>query len=594
MKQFAVPFSLSMLLALLAGCDIAADVRLTTDPINEVSDPLDPDEPDNVRAYFYTDRPVAGLPYTCSRGSGIPVRSQTNDDGRLVCPRASTATFYVGDTTESQQLMLGSVDMRMYGRAGEADSRNDVVINPGTLYGTVVDSNRREVTNIFNLLVTLDTVPGTFRLQERILLTEDLNTEVALGLGSRDLDLTLSPAAFATELEDLATAIHSNVELVNAGDALSDIAARALADRALRLARSGLYRHAVNLRAYDDATGEQFDSNLQFLVTRDGRISGLATRWIINTSTDPVSHDIELMTLAPGAVVAANGDISGFSFVSDTASELVLSGGLVNDAIFGTFEQLQFDEFGPIPENYVYSSLDEGKFDVDDGAFTGDMDLYRAAVALPDVDLDVLPPGFLPLDYALVRKGYPDGIYATDSDRANPAYPVPAGDAVLIRILPNGDIISDRDGDCTEVVDTGGELRDDAGLGQEEYVIGQVGRIVKFEGDEETTADDRYFLGIAVTIYEPDHPQFGFTLGVNPLGYGLQAAVIDTETGELRSQDCSPDETCDNVVEWFDDAFYFREVFGPALENGDSGESYFRRPEYYGRVTAGVEVCVGP
>lgn len=584
-----------------AGCDIAPNVRISGDPVNTPGNELDPESKSNLVAYFYLDRPVVGLPYRCKGQSIVPYFGETDEDGRLVCPRDTKLTFFVG--TPESSLDLGTVSLNMYGETQSDSARNNVVITPSTLYGTIADSSRNEVTNVFNLLTALDL--GGSEPRSKIYLFRGLDAFVnpVIAPYLEDLNLASSPNAFAVAAEPMMQALLDDPLtgslLVGGGDMFPEEVAMGLVDAALRKSRSGLYRHLYPVTGVDEPGKRTAAMSAQILVGRERVVTGLSASLItraVNSTT--VGQEMQMLALRDGAALQADGRLTAFSFASeDSPLQMTLSGRMVNERLYGTESQLDPAQSILIPRDYVYNEEDEGKL-VLDGAMSGDITMYAVATSLPDVPLEDLPVdgtldsspwAYLPLDYALRYEGYKDGSETPESDFDKPeqrqAFPY-----LFFRILPSGDIVSDVDGDCSEVALSGGRLFDEKG--QEEYLIGQVGSV--FQGEDLNT-----YMTFLIAIYSPGHPQYGFTFGTTSLFTELSPVVINTATGELRSKLCEPGEACTERLRWFNDVVYGRDVYGVDIANGaapasdpNRDKALYRRGDYLGEVVEGVRYCI--
>lgn len=598
MKYSAYLSALLFTLLALGGCDIAPEQTIAGTPVNLPETDLDPDDAQNIAAYFYLDKPVVGLNYSCEGATALPINGKTDSEGRFVCPRSTTAAFYVGTLTE--RLWLGGVKLNIFGLPDSEDRRNHVVITPSTLYGTTADASRNELPNIFNLLTALDLGGADARPKIHLQhLSVDVNEYAAPYLAS--LDLLSSPDAFAVAAEPMLRALvdEHSIALVNGGFMLSESVVIDLTDRALRRSRAGLYRTAVPTTSTDVVTGRSVTNTVQVMVGRSGAITGLSSVLLLTgTSASTAAIDLKLLSLEPAASLSAGGVLSGFEFRSAANEVLTLSGRLVNDMLYGTDRQLDREQNTDIPSNYVYSEQDVGQF-VFDGTLTGDGSLYRSAFSLPDVPLEIFgsdgtpdysPGTFLPLDFAIFYQGYEEGVQASSEERDDPARLVDQP-PLLFRVQADGDIVSDVNGDCSEVNPVGGgELRD-AG-GQREYLIGQVGSVFKAD-------DGVVYMTLLLAVYDQGHPAWGFTLGTTSLFTNLTPVVLNTQTGELRSKQCAPGTDCTVRLEWTNDVIFGRDVYGVDLANGtpptddpERDNNLYRRDDYMGKIKETSRYCL--
>ncbi|MFZ5722980.1 MAG: hypothetical protein ACOY33_04905 [Pseudomonadota bacterium] len=610
--KYGVKFGWLLLAALaLPGCDVAGKANIGN-PIN--TDPnLDPEDDGNIVAFFYTDRPVSGLVYVCSKSGARVIVSKTDENGSFVCPRDRRVTFYVG---EPAQLKLGYVDLEIFGRRapvsddpdveGEADARERVTITPSTLYGTTADSSNQIVANIFQLLYLLDTSSGS-EPQDRIVLSEALHEAFSPLANQVRLDLT--PGVFVASYETAIASLNGHVlsttgcsgcppaevvDLRSNGVALDTPELYALVDRALLAVRAGVYRYVPFV--FDISGAFTFQGTLGMMVGRNGQITGMGSYWESDFSVpgSPL-FDFEVMTLDPGAVIYANGLLgadpaSGILFHSTQGDPFAVTGRLVNDRLSAAASELDHNRTYKIPDTYDFSSLDIGEFTAGTAdKFQETLTVYRQLESQPDVDHDLLGGAYLPREFGVLYRDYPDGIAVDDTDRLDPGYVASRPEKQLrFRILANGDIVSDVDADCTDVADDNGTYKDADGT--VESVIGQSGTI--FESGSKT------YMTISLAVFDQAHEAFGFQLGLSALdGVNLDQVVIDVATGDLLNKRCDPEVgDCDRPIEWFNTDVFYRDVYKVLVEStgstpDHSPETALMKPDYYGRVTGFAELC---
>lgn len=584
----------------LGGCDISGSENISGGPINAPDAILDPTDPANIAVYFYLDRPVAGLYYRCSGASTIPYQALSDENGRIVCPRKSILSLYVGGV---DGLQLGSVTLSMYGAQDADDARNYVTINPGTLFGTTADRDRNEVLNMFNLLTSLDV--GGSGAQAVIHLSRD-NRDIheLVQPFAATLNLSSTPEAFSLDAIPMLNAVNDSTEfdLVNGGTMMTVGAAGGAVDLALRKARAGIYSGTPLTMAGDNSNKRAVYFSYSMLVSHSGYTTGMAYGQFIDSNFTPATQEFDVFTLAPGAIAAADGTLENFVLQSDAGRTGAITGRFVNDRLFGLESQLINESTAGLPPDYVYASSDPGQFRIDEPGttiiddFLGDLTMYLGAPSTTDVDLDLLPadgtldrsPGvLLPLDYAILTQGYANGVLVTDdTEKLNPALLVDQP-PLRFRIRPDGDIVSDIDGDCSPTTEVAGRLYDVGG--EEEFVIGQVGALFKGE-------DQLSYLTFALAVFAPEHPAFGFVMGTAPLVLKneLGTVVLNTTTGEIRPKTCRPGIECTDILEWMNDAVLVRQVFTAISANDPAVDDspLYKRPDYYGRVTAGTRYCI--
>lgn len=625
--------AVAVLAILGSGCDIAADVSIG-DPINGGPANLDPDDPANIRAYFYAGRPVVGLRYSCARAAAVPITGVTGSDGDFVCPRDRRVSFFVGDPEE---LKLGEVDLKIFGEVAPGednlDSRANVTITPATLLGTTVDGSDVRLANIYNLLATFNLVPLdadenplALDRQDKIILVDPLRyadfevdpESLHKALSDRDvalLDLDTDVASFAGAIDDLAVPIHalSYIELRLAGVPLDTNQARDAATAGTLGARAGLYIYTPTIFDIDASGDITMQGSFGLLVGRLGHTTGLGYYWTTDSSNDAaVVNEFEHMALQPGTGLAADGTLrDDFTFATDGGDGFTVSGTLVNDVLYSSVSLLDSVTNNKIPHTYDPTSEHLGEFVSLDDRFSGNAQLAKvpSVELLPDIDLDVIPESTLPAFIRIEYKYYPDGAAVTGAQRAEalaaanePVYPAcsasryttcVAAKTIDINILPNGDIVSDLDGDCALASDAGNYYED--ADGDREYLVGQAGSAFLQGGVS--------YLTLFVSVLDPDHPAYGLQIGVqqpfDSPAY-LPPMVYDTADGLLRNKLCDPEEgACDQPIEVMNTIGFYQEVFRPVvLASGgapvEDNDDLFRKPNYFGLVTASLTRCTAP
>lgn len=590
MNLRVVPAMLGVLFSIgLTGCDIAKEERISGTPVNGgAGATLDPDVAGNIAGYFYLDRPVAGLNFICSASGQLPVAGETDLNGRFVCPRNTVIAFYLGYPGE---LKLGEVTLSMYGATGDLEvARNYVTVNPGTLNGTTVDSDDNRTTNIFNLLTSLE-APPVGGANDVLRISEEVDFDFAAY--ADQLNLGASPATFGFALQAVTEAIEAPVgqQLRRNGAVMDLLELQALTDASLLRARSGMYLTSIPLSDSDASGKRWFTGTVSMAMSRTGHLAGLALYSIIDQSTTPSTQTVSIGPLVDASRISAAGALlhgagnDGLLFRLSGTDPLLVTGSFINDSLFGDLLKLYPDNNSSVPSTYVVNSTDVGEFDFRNNEFHAGAYLSPLDLNTPTIDLSLLPGGFLPRTVGVMYKAYPDGLKVEDAQRTSSTYlsaqtPRP----MFFRMLRSGDIVSDVDFDCSEVQVVGGQLQD--ADGSAEYYIGQIGNVFTDGPDGAKTA----YMTIRLAIYEPAHPDYGFTLGTPALGRDtLGSVVYDVQRGELRSKRCRPeDDPCEHRVEWFDDEEYLGTVVKGVVENGlvdAAADAAFRVPTYYGQVT---------
>lgn len=586
----AVAWVLSSLLVLtLAGCDIKEDIRYNPDttPIGGGGGgDLDEQSDDNVAAFFYAGKPVRGLLYSCSRSNVVEYNGETDNNGKFVCPRDTTASFFVGKV-RTRTLKLGQVDLSIFGISSSPAKRVNVVITPATLYGTSTLGSKWEVQNIFNLLLSLDVrTAGTesiVNLDANMMqvLSELEDFEVLATLGDR---IGTNPSVFNTALINVTNELaDQGVRLRHLEDSgsptLGTVAAVDAADAALLRARAGLYR--TNTTMLESLDAAIFIGTTEFMVGAGGVAAGYAITEEYSSANSTTTYLLNILTLNEDARVLPDGNLEGFSFGS-VPRQLDFFGTLINDAIWGETRLCRSDspnEF--VPEVYCktpeeeggFTQLDAGSFESSLG-FAGDLFIGQPLSSRPDVDLELLPADYLPKTFEAELQRYTDiqfgDLWNSSYDESGEdkaafgplaAMPDDVPKKIRYTLLPNGDVVSDVDNDCQTVEVAAGHYQDIAD-GSREFLIGRVGSVL--ESTPAGSASPRKYVEFYLNVVDADHPNFGFSLGLPSLyRSGLHGILLEVTGNFLRSKRCDPATggTCTHVIEWFDNVRYAQEVY---------------------------------
>lgn len=636
-----------LLLLALAGCDVAPEYRLTQTPVGAPSSStLDPDSSANITAYFYagamtdTDTypavPVEGLHFYCKQSGYIKASGSTDENGEFVCPRTTTASFYIGDPTKGI-MQLGAVDLSIFGSEGDTSARNRVTITPGSLYGTATDARRKEVANLFNLFASLDAmVSRTGRYQQTVVLPDTVQATLATMPELQTLSLTSSVAQFARDLRVMVNRLQAEptvelrlATLRPAAPVLDSLEVEVLADSTLLRARSGLYRTAGPVTDVETLPDRKFSMISAFRVESSGQVGGYIESYELfeanpricglDSSSNP-RHCIVLDVLRsnPGGSVAADGKLTSILFGSP--SELVsFNGSFVNDYVFGAPRLCNASsENTLVPATYCrtpaaqggYELADRGDFDTP--YYTGDLYLSRVAETLPDIDLDLLQRDYLPRTFEMTLARYSDIGWSefNDGDNADPDSDKDAFGPLEVlpgnlryTLMPNGDIVSDIDGDCSDLRLAGGFYRDVSG-DTREYVLGRIGNVFQVNlNEDDQPEDNRSYLTLHFSVLDEEMGTFfGLNIGFTALHRNLYPVTLAQKDGVLASKRCDPRSSavCKDVLEWFNDINYFEDVYDKQVQLLADGvaqtdsryNDIYKAALYYGQITGNTEVSV--
>lgn len=422
----------------------------------------------------FLDEPVVGLNYQCNSIEGV-----TDEDGVFLCPNNSVASFFLKSASGNKKIELGKYRVKTLGNPSDGSPvKLNLVATPEDLVaqidGAVIDN--KQLTNILRLLQALDSDGSSpNRVINRIVLDskdkfaiDELATSVPLTVfAADDFDKVLKPM-----FDKLAPKSLANVGAAQAQARFND---------SLIAINAGIYEVVPTFikesdNVYNGMFARWTGSNLHsmvsmfFLVDRDGKTIGTALEWQKELSTDDLNNSLVFK-----------------DFVVKTVPQ---------DLFFNTNEPLFTTKGNVIPANFVLKTALGDSIKVTRGVLSknnissGEA-AYRFAYGLTQaqaVDVSQLgawqresatgisqiSTGTLSLQKTRTPNMYLDGNFWRTKDNIvtgeKPIFPLHLkltlkdsntstacsstgcliGD-IGITILENGNIISDRNNDCSVV-----------------------------------------------------------------------------------------------------------------------------------------------
>ena len=428
----------------------------------------------------FIDEPVVGLNYSCNKVTGI-----TDGEGTFACPNNSVVTFYLQAKTGKYKITLGSYLARAVGDLSGKPLKIVLQMTPKDLVKTVAerevigdDIDGIQVTNVLRLLQALDS-DGSFsqKVLNRIVLTEDSKKEIDLLAKDISTGIFAENDVFEETLKPYLDKLGKTLPTATA--------AVAQFNQSLPALMSGVYEvNPLTLPSVDDITGETFytgmfgqssTSNLRafeslfFILDRDGKSIGLGMEW--QTTLTQAELDNTLLQR-----LLVEKEPTQLKFVS---------------------EDIGFKVNGAIKPNFTLTAADGGTVSIQQGHLlkgniSGNRFFYRTVYGLTNSEVDStkfgkwkrfnsagqeILSGTVNMNKTRTIAAYLDSsVWRTNESVAvgeKPIFPLhlkltlrdrDVGNSsctaqgclvgtIGMSILENGNIISDRDNDCS-IVDT--------------------------------------------------------------------------------------------------------------------------------------------
>lgn len=245
----------------------------------------------------FLDEPVVGLNYECNSIAGV-----TDDDGVFLCPNNSVVSFFLKSASGNKKIELGKYRVKTLGSAvdGSPILKLNLIATPEDLVaqadGAAIDN--KQLTNILRLLQALDSDGHSpNRVINRIVLDskdkfaiDELATSVSLTqFATDDFDQVLKPM-----FDKLAPKSLASVGAAQAQARFND---------SLIAINAGIYEVTPTFikesdNVYNGMFGRWTGSNLYsmvsmfFLVDRDGKTIGTALEWQKELSTENLNNSL--------------------------------------------------------------------------------------------------------------------------------------------------------------------------------------------------------------------------------------------------------------------------------------------------------------
>ncbi|MCB1659655.1 MAG: hypothetical protein H6996_07930 [Moraxellaceae bacterium] len=471
--------ALPALIALLSACGEGSNT-LTDPKISEAETTTTCQDKDFCISGQFVDEPVVGLNYICNLVEGI-----TDDDGVFTCPNNSVATFFLKSATGNRKIIIGKYRVRTLGSDANSNLvKINLIVTPEDLL-TSTDSNSSmpvQLSNVLRLLQALDS-DGTTNNNTINRIVIDPKDKKAIDKLSADVQVS-DFAKTAGQFDDLLKPMFDEL----AGKSISTITeSQALAryHASLPTIHGGVYEVVPNVASVINSDSSQtfngmfgrFNSSdlhsmaaMFFLIDREGKAIGNALEWQNTFTTEQLNNDLVQRRLLFGVaptyldfnstetMFENNGKVKS-NFILDSATgKIKLTQGTLQKGTIAGSDKFYRNAYGLTETD----SIDSTKLGVwqrlgtDNlvqltGAYNmqrnRDINMYLDASIWKTIDnVTVGEKPVFPLHLKLTLR---------DGDRTAACGGSTGNGCLLgemgISILGNGNIITDRDNNCSAV-----------------------------------------------------------------------------------------------------------------------------------------------
>ncbi|MFO1391912.1 MAG: hypothetical protein U1E94_06845 [Agitococcus sp.] len=293
--------ALPALVALLSACGEGSNT-LTDPKVSETETTTTCQDKDFCISGQFVDEPVVGLNYICNLVEGI-----TDVDGVFTCPNNSMVTFFLKSATGNRKIVIGKYRVRTLGSDANSNLvKVNLIVTPEDLL-TSTDSNSSmpvQLSNVLRLLQALDS-DGTTNNNTINRIVIDPKDKKAIDKLSADVQVS-DFAKTAGQFDDLLKPMFDEL----AGKSISTITeSQALAryQASLPTIHSGVYEVVPNVasvinsdssQSFNGMFGRFNDSDLHsmaamfFLLDRDGKAIGNGLEWQNTFTTQQLNNEL--------------------------------------------------------------------------------------------------------------------------------------------------------------------------------------------------------------------------------------------------------------------------------------------------------------
>lgn len=448
---------------------------------NNISDPEEPNTPgasscadDQVCVKGrLEDGQVAGLAYTCST-----VSSTTNSLGEFFCPVGSTVRFSIRHIDSPYVVSLGSAvvpsslkDARLLPVDGNGDPINRIYLTPLSLVGASSPSSPEAsgARNITRLLHALNYNTSNANLDDNpardIILNSVVKKEFLDALGS-SIDLATMPeSTFEAQVGAALASMSEPRTLISTADA------NGVLEKAVYSTLAGVYTDSAFMvsaitgfiinQFYGFSVSDEFYGELSLGIDRKGRFfgAGSTSMGARNAEVKLVRYDPVRLYSRPGQRIGLDGSIKDLKLDLDNAQVIEVTSGVIDRNFLAKDTDTYKIAYGETLPSDVESRL--GRFsNLSVNYTTTGLNLQRPIALAANIDPAVWDTISFPLHFKATLRSVTNEV-ASDLG------------TIGLSILADGNIISDRDGDCAPV--NMSTLIED-GSGDQELAVGVVSR----------------------------------------------------------------------------------------------------------------------
>lgn len=503
MKQRYRLLALPVLIAALTACGEGSNT-LADPKVTEAETTTSCQDKDFCISGQFVDEPVAGLNYSCNLIEGV-----TDEDGVFTCPNNSVATFFLKSASGKRKIVLGQYRVRTLGSDTLSNlMKINLLVTPEDLLTVVTNqgtSTPVQLSNVLRLLQALDSDGTTNNTAiNRIVIDpkdkraiDELKADVVVSDFARnetDFDALLQPM--------FAAITNKSISTVTTAQALARY------QKSLPTIHSGVYEVVPNVASVINSDSTQtFNGmfgrwgntdqysmvSMFFLIDREGNPIGNALEWQNTFTADQLNKDLIINRLlfgvapthldlnATGTMFETNGKLKSNFMLDATAAQLRFTQGTSFKGVITGSERIYRNVYGLTDtETIDVSKLgkwqrikSDGVTQIAEGTFSlqrnRDINLYLDGSIWKTADnISVGEKPVFPLHLKLTLR---DG----DRTAACGTTGCLVGE-MGITILGNGNIITDRDNNCSIVDST---TLQDSTTAMQEQRLGLVATVLR-------------------------------------------------------------------------------------------------------------------
>lgn len=335
MKLTSRLLALPAMIALLSACGEATN-NLTNPVVNEGETTTTCQDKDFCIVGQFAGEPVVGLNYSCNLVEGI-----TDTDGVFICPNNSVANFFLKSATGNRKIRIGQYRVRALGSLEGNLIKTNLIVTPQDLVGSEEKNtiSTAQVSHVLRLLQALDSDGHSAnKAINRIVI--DSKDKKAIDELARDV--LLPDFEQQQTLDDLLKPMFDKIPNKSLS-AITVAQAMARFQESLAVVHAGVYEvvpTVINVSnsdgtiSYGGMLGKWNNSDLHsmismfFVVDRDGKTIGNALEWQKTLTPTQLDNDLllsELLFKTTPTVLSFNSSDMGFDNHGRVKSNFILN-----------------------------------------------------------------------------------------------------------------------------------------------------------------------------------------------------------------------------------------------------------------------------